>query len=192
MSDRLDHYAPPGFIAMGLGMIVVAAVAGLSDGVAVTFAVLGAGFVALGGFFGRLAPGERQEFGPGGLKFVLRDLQQVAEEEGKPAEAKVLGELADSADDWFEDYKQQVRDLGVTDPFQRAGLLQETYRRHLRQSVRGDDDARSLNGATIDAAEFRDTAGRGSYLRLHLRGGGVLAITPHGSRLNIADESSIE
>lgn len=53
------------------------------------------------------------------------------------------------------------------------------------------DDLDSFKGATIGDAEIRERPGGGSYLRLHLAGGGVLAISPDGDSLNVADESSI-
>jgi len=64
---------------------------------------------------------------------VLSDLRNVAEQENEPDEAKVLGELVESADDWFRDYQQQVAEEGVSDPFARAALLQDAWRRRLRQ-----------------------------------------------------------
>jgi len=38
---------------------------------------------------------------------------------------------------------------------------------------------------------MRDGPTGGRYLRLYLKGGGVLAISPRGNDLDVADESSI-
>jgi hypothetical protein len=54
-----------------------------------------------------------------------------------------------------------------------------------------DDDLRSLSGVTISDAEIRDQDG-GQVLRLHLAGGGILAVSADGSGgLNVADQTSI-
>jgi hypothetical protein len=52
------------------------------------------------------------------------------------------------------------------------------------------DDLNSLRGQTIADAERHERSGR-EILRLHLQGGGILAITGDESGLNVADESSI-
>jgi hypothetical protein len=53
------------------------------------------------------------------------------------------------------------------------------------------DDLQSFRGVTIDRAEIRERPGGGSYLRLHLARGGVLAISPDGDSLTVADEGSV-
>jgi hypothetical protein len=54
------------------------------------------------------------------------------------------------------------------------------------------DDLQSFEDVSIRRAEIRERPGGGSYLRLHLVGGGVLAISPAGDSLTVADESSID
>ena len=164
MSDRVERHTSPGFVVVGVVMIVVAALAGLADAVAVTFAVLGAGLVVLGGITSRLAPGERQEFGPAGLKFVLADLKKVAEQENRPEEAKVLGELVETADDWYQNYLR-MREQQPRDPLSQAALLQEAWRGQLREpGALSEDDVQSLTGVTVDRAEIREAPSGGRYL----------------------------
>jgi hypothetical protein len=53
-----------------------------------------------------------------------------------------------------------------------------------------DDDLRSFRGQTISEAEVRDQQGQ-QVLRLHLAGGGVLAISADtGVGVDVADQSS--
>lgn len=52
------------------------------------------------------------------------------------------------------------------------------------------DDLLSLRGTTIADAEIREQDG-GQVLRLHLAGGGILAISARADGLNIEDQSSI-
>jgi hypothetical protein len=133
---KLDQLAPLLFVALGLVMILAAAVAGFSEGLAISFVVLGVGLVALGGFASKLKPGEPFEIGLSGLKAVLTDAKQIAEEENRPAEAKVVGDLAKALDEaWFEDYLRQSR--WADKPYDRARALQQAWRNRLRQ--RQDD-----------------------------------------------------
>jgi hypothetical protein len=52
------------------------------------------------------------------------------------------------------------------------------------------DDLKSLDGVTVAKAEIRDYEGR-QVRRIHLEGGGILAVTAVNDELNLADESSI-
>jgi hypothetical protein len=125
VKDR--HGTVWGFVVVGVAMIrgrgsagrrsAAAALTYLPDAVAVTFAVLGAALVVLGRIAGRLAPGEPQKFGPGGLEFVLASLSEAAEERNEPKAAKALAEAARAVDDdWFQDYLKHVRDHPEADP----------------------------------------------------------------------------
>jgi hypothetical protein len=52
------------------------------------------------------------------------------------------------------------------------------------------DDLKSLDGVTVAKAEIRAYEGR-QILRIHLEGGGILALAAVNDELNLADESSI-
>jgi hypothetical protein len=124
MPGRLERFAPPGFVVLGLVMIFVGAFA-LSDAVAITFAVLGVALVCLGGLASRAEPGQPFEIGPQGLKLVLRDFQRAAEQAGRPEEAKALGEVVEAVDeDWFAAYLKQPRD---PDPYVQASRLEAAW-----------------------------------------------------------------
>lgn len=137
----LERHGPVGFVMVGLAMIVVAAAAGLNDAVAITFAILGVALVALGGLAARLEG--PFEIGADGLKGVLRvrhdllEAKHEAEHQGRPEDAKRLGEVVDELDDWFAMYLREDLSGPELNPFIRAARLQRAYDRRHRSSEQG-------------------------------------------------------
>jgi hypothetical protein len=97
---KLERLSPWAFVALGVGMIAVAAVDYLAASVAVGFVVVGAGLVALGGLAARIDG--TVKLGLQGFEFALRARQALDEaerevEQRDPEEAKLLAEKSRSS-----------------------------------------------------------------------------------------------
>jgi hypothetical protein len=125
-SDRkpfIEHNAPWGFVLLGLAMIVTAAVDYLPQALAITFVILGAGLVVLGGVLPTLEGS--LELGPRGLK------EQIQERK-----AELLEAATDVAPERVEALRSLADFLDPTTPLY-WGVRSPEYRRKLdRELVR--------------------------------------------------------
>jgi hypothetical protein len=136
----LDRHAPWAFAAIGVGMIVAAAVDYLATSVAVAFVVLGAALVVIGGLAARIEG--RIKVGVQGFEMALRAREAIAQvqqevEASGTEEAKRIGEkleqIDQELDDWFELYKSHVGRTPGLSPFDRASLMKQYWLRYGRR-----------------------------------------------------------
>jgi hypothetical protein len=135
------------FLVIGIGMVAIAAWSDLQSSVAITFAVLGTGLIALGGL-GRLIEGNL-ELGPQGIKTQIRERQAVVRtvlEQANPELASDLDHLFDyvtaAQSGQSPPYIKGPSLIIPGDPGQEVRLdIDKLERLASREERRGDDDS---------------------------------------------------
>lgn len=125
--EALDRVAPWLFMAVGIGMVVMAAVGVLSDAVAVAFAVLGTGLLLFGGL-SRLLEGPF-EIGPQRVKGQLAARQR----------AEAVLEIADATvhDPEVKEAVKDVVDYIAPQPLPHSPGLTAKQQRDIQEAIRG-------------------------------------------------------
>ena len=154
---RLERSAPWACAAIGVLMIVVAAIDYLDSAVSVAFVIVGAALFVVGGFAARIEG--TIKVGIQGFEVALRAHHEARQalveaqrevEETDPEEAKRLGEKVEQLDNWFEAYKTDIAHRHGLTPFDKMDLLQSHYQQSIAPT------GRYRGGAIVQGVDTQD------------------------------------